>query len=333
MQEWFLIDTFANPEAFFLLLVIPAYLFWYFGIYTGKRLVIRLSYDPNQLKRPKIKLSFLRFVPIVLQIAGMILLIVAIARPQSASETLERKSEGIDIMLLLDTSASMEAADFSPNRLEVAKSTAEAFINGRVGDRIGIVLFAEEAFSYSPLTLDYEFLTELVRDINFKILPKQGTAIGSAIAIGINRLKETAGNTRIMVLLTDGANNRGKIDPITAAKLAKMHKIKIYCIGVGNVSGGTIPTPSGSGTVPADLDEESLVEIARITNSAYFHSTNEKSLEEIFQQISLMEKVEVTEEMYREVADKYPPFLFLSILCWALAFLSMNTFMYNPLEQ
>lgn len=326
------INQFANPEALLLLGLIPAYLIWYMAYYGKKRLVIALSYDPTELQQPKYNFAFLRYIPLVLQLAGLALAIIALARPQSSFEQNLRKAEGIDIMLLLDTSASMEATDFDPNRLEAAKKHAIGFIDGRVEDRIGMVLFAQDAFSYAPLTLDYNLLKELIDDINFGSVPKQGTAIGQAIAVGINRLRESEAPSQVMILLTDGANNRGQIDPITAARLASQMDIRIYAIGIGKDE-FTRYTPTGYRKFASDLDEETLKKIARVARGRYFRATDPEGLKSIFEEISQLEKVEIEQELFSQVNDHYPPFLFAGIICFLLGFLLMVSFMYNPLEQ
>lgn len=333
MNAFLGIEYFANPEALWLLLSIPIYLFWYLRFYARKRLLIRLSYDPLSFRPPRVNLSFLRFVPRALQLLTIALIILALARPQAASDVIEQKTEGIDIMLLLDTSGSMETEDFSPNRLAVAKQTANAFIQGRPDDRIGLVLFAEDALSYVPLTLDHELLSRQIKLVHSEILPKQGTAIGPAIAVGINRLRGQAPNSRVMILMTDGANNRGKIDPITAAKLAAQHGIRIYCIGIGKETYLKSFPLGGKRQVQSDLDEETLIKVASLTNGTFFRSTNAQGLQAIFRQISELETDEQAEKLFREVVDLYPRFVQLAIICAFFAFLSMLTFMYNPLEQ
>jgi Ca-activated chloride channel family protein len=328
----FAFNQFARPEALLLLGLIPLYLYGYFRWYNKRRLVIKLSYDPTELRKPRRYVAFLRYLPMLFQLLGIALAIVALARPQDAQERSLRQAEGIDIMLLLDTSASMEATDFKPNRLEAAKAQAAAFVEGRVEDRIGMVLFAQDAFSYAPLTLDYQLLLELIRDIRFGSLPKQGTAIGQAIAVGINRLRELESPSQVMILITDGANNRGQIAPITAARLAATYGIKIYAIGVGKDEYSRY-TPTGFQKVESDLDEATLKEIARLSQGKYFRATDPEGLQDIFAEISELEKVEVTEEMYRQVSDFYPAFLIAALISLAIAYLLMVSFMYNPLEQ
>lgn len=324
------IDLFANPEALLLLLMIPVYIFWYMRYFRKQRLVIRLSYDPTLLRKPGINLSFLRMVPRVLQLLGITFLILAIARPQSSRDIVEIVSPGVDIMLLLDTSGSMEADDFPPDRLTAAKETATAFIDGRKNDRIGIVLFAENALSYAPLTLDYDLLKKMISAIGFNTLPMQGTAMGQAVAVGINRMRDSDNPSKIMVLLTDGANNRGEIDPISASRLAASFGIRIYCIGIGKPQGSITPASQGQS---ADLDEETLMTMAGNTGGKFFHASDPQRLRQIFEEISEMEKAEIRESVYREVSDHYPLFVKIGIILLGLSFLMMLSFIYNPLEQ
>jgi Ca-activated chloride channel family protein len=270
-------------------------------------------------------------VPLILSIAALFFGTLALARPQSAPETMEQYSEGIDIMLVLDTSGSMEETDFPPNRLEVAKKTAAQFLEGRVDDRIGVVVFAEDAFSYAPLTLDYDLLRKQIESLNSNIMPNRGTAVGSAIAVAINRMQESNSPSKVIILLTDGASNRGQIDPITAAKLAADAKIKIHSIGIGKKEYQK-ETMFGSQTVQSDLDEGTLMEVSRIANGKFFRSEDPESLGKIFDLISQMEKTEIVTEMYREVTDLYPTILIVTLILMAISFGLMATFIYNPLE-
>ncbi|MEM9983667.1 MAG: VWA domain-containing protein, partial [Bacteroidota bacterium] len=304
MKTWLGIDLFANPEALLLLTLIPAYLFWYARYYRRQRLVIRLSYDPVKLKKPTLDLAMLRHLPRALQLMAIAMLVIAIARPQAADEVSQRKAEGIDIVIALDVSGSMEADDFAPNRLEVAKRNAKAFIQGRNSDQIGLVLFASEALSYAPISLDHAFLERLVDDVDFGMLPRQGTAMGNAIATSINRLGSGSNPSQVIILLTDGANNQGEIDPISAAKLAREKNIRIYSIGIGRelyqlVSGGN---------TESDLDEATLKRIADITSGKFYRATAPERLKSIFEEISQLETGQVQDLSYRIVQDRYPIF-------------------------
>ncbi|HHG84797.1 MAG TPA: VWA domain-containing protein [Bacteroidetes bacterium] len=213
----------------------------------------------------------------------------------------------------------------------MAKETAARFVDGRLDDRIGIVLFAEDAFSYAPLTLDYDLLKTQIKSINPNIMPKEGTAMGSAIAVAINRMEQTKSPSQIMILLTDGASNRGQIDPITAANLAKDRRIKIYSIGIGKENYQR-RTMFGTQTIKSDLDEETLKQVSELTKGKFFRSTNEQSLDEIFNIISGMEKVEIKEDHIREERDIYPGILLTAGVILACSLLLMMSFFYNPLE-
>jgi Ca-activated chloride channel homolog len=298
-------------------------------IYSPKRMVILMSYDPTQLQKPGFNWAGFRHLPLALQLLGLSCAIVALARPQSAKQVIERKTTGIDLMIALDVSGSMEANDFKPNRLEVAKIQADSFVQNRNGDRIGMVLFAEDAFSYAPLTQDYTLLSKLIRNINFSIVPKQGTAVGSAITIGIHRLRESQTQSKVMLLFTDGASNRGEIDPITAARLAQMYKIKIHTISIGKDNF----VPNSAETASVESDPTTLKKIAKITGGRFFQAQDASALQKVFQEISIMEKTESKEEVYRDINDLYPSFTLAAIICFLLAYLLMLSFFYNPLEQ
>ncbi|MFN0200872.1 MAG: vWA domain-containing protein [Bacteroidia bacterium] len=319
MKLPFHIEIFANPLAFVLLLFVPIFLYWYWKVYDKKRLMIPLSVRVQQLTGIKSNGLWLRHLPLFFQLVGLILFILALARPQDAINIKERKTEGMDILLLLDVSGSMEATDFPPNRLAVAKQNAIDFVKGRVGDRIGVVLFSEQAFSLVPLTLDYEWLCKSVQNINPALLPKQGTAIGSAIAVGINRLKASHAASQVLILFTDGANNRGEIDPISAAKLAAMNQMKMYCIAMAGAN--------------EDIDEKGLQRMAKITGGLFFKANNPQKLKQIFTEISKLEKVEIRDDVYRDVTDLYPGFIKVGIFSFLIAYFIMLTYAYNPLEQ
>jgi Ca-activated chloride channel homolog len=324
-------DEFLNPGYLFLMLMIPGYLVYFYGWYDYRRLVVPLSYDPQKIAPKKLNLSFLRFLPQILNILAFFLMVVAMARPISSNTTDLKYSEGIDIMLVLDTSGSMETDDFIPNRLAVAKETAVKFLEGREFDRIGVVVFAEDAFSFAPLTLDYDLLKKQINSISSGIMPKEGTAMGSAISVGINRMKESKTPSKVMILLTDGASNRGQIDPVTAAELARRANIKIYAIGIGKQEFQR-RTAFGIQTVKSDLDEPTLQKVADVTGGKFFRSTDARSLETIFENISKMEKVEIQEQLFKEETDLYPGILVVAFILFSASLLLMVTFVHNPLE-
>ena len=239
-----------------------------------------------------------RLILPILRIAAVGLFFVAFARPRSGTEVREITSEGVDIMLALDVSSSMQAEDFKPhNRLYVAREEIKKFVEKRINDRIGLVVFARHSFTQCPLTVDYGVLLRFVDQVDFGII-EDGTAIGMAIANGVNRLRESDAKSKIMILLTDGDNNAGEIDPITAASLATAFDIKIYTIGVGQTGNAMFPVNDplfGRRYVyqPTRIDEASLKEIAKTTNGKYFRARSEKELEEIYSIIDEMEKTEI----------------------------------------
>lgn len=279
--------------------------------------------------------SLLRFVPDVIYIVFIMLVLLALARPQRINEQIEQTAEGIDIVLVLDVSGSMELQDIKPSRLEAAKETAINFINGRVADRIGVVVFAGDAYSLAPLTTDYELLRESIRGIEQGMISNDGTAIGSALAVAINRMRDSAAKTKIAILISDGENTAGSLDPTMAARLAFAHQIKVYTIGVGK--DGLVPYDVDANgktlLVETQLDEKSLRALATTGEGRFFRADSKDGLQEVFQNIDRYEKTEVTEKRFRDTYDYYQVYLkwaLLLLVCWMLL---KNTFMTNVLED
>jgi Ca-activated chloride channel family protein len=233
-----------------------------------------------------------------LRTLGLLLLIVALARPRSGEREVEVTSQGIDIVVALDISGSMRAEDFQPrNRLHVAKEKAALFIEGRTSDRIGLVVFAANSYTQCPLTTDYGVLARLLEEVDFGDI-RDGTAIGMAIANGVNRMKDVPGKSRVLILLTDGRNNAGAVDPITAAELARSLGVRVYTIGVGTLEEAPYPVEDpvfGTRTVmlPAQVDETTLTRIAETTGGRYFRATDAEALDRIFREIDALEKTTV----------------------------------------
>ncbi|MDW7690588.1 VWA domain-containing protein [Flammeovirgaceae bacterium SG7u.111] len=279
--------------------------------------------------------AWLRFIPPVFMALTLVFLLVALARPQKTNEQIEQWTEGIDIMLVLDISESMQIEDFVPNRLEAAKKVAREFIGGRFQDRIGIVIFSGEAISYSPLTTDYELLNSLVDDIDFNMIAKGGTAIGSAIAVGINRMQESDSKSKVLILLSDGENTAGSLDPITAANMAYAYGIKMYTIGVGKE--GKVPFGTDmfgrKRYIEQSLDETALREIAKIGEGKYFRATNNRALDQIFKIIDEYEKAEIKETRFKDTRDYYYIYLIYSIISFLVWLGLKSTFMSNVLED
>ena len=231
----------------------------------------------------------------------MALLIIALARPQTFSSGEDTYTEGIDIAMVLDISGSMLAEDLKPNRIEAAKNVIDQFIRGRTSDRIGLVVFARDAFTQCPLTIDYSVLRNLLGQIKSGMID-DGTAIGNAIANGVNRLKDSNAKSKIIILLTDGVNNSGEVDPISAAQIAKTFGIRIYTIGVGTKGEAPYPVQTPFGTryqmVPVEIDENVLNQISNITDGKYFRATNNKKLRDIYNEIDKLEKTKIEVTQY-----------------------------------
>jgi len=266
----------------------------------------------------------------ILRLLAVALLFIALARPQSGSQERELSTEGIDIVMVLDISGSMKAEDFQPNnRLFVAKEEIEKFISKRVSDRIGLVVFARTAFTQCPLTLDYDVLKSFLRQVDFGIID-DGTAIGTALATAVNRLKDSKAKSKVIILLTDGVNNSGEIDPLTAANIAKTFDMKVYTIGVGRPGNSqyTVDDPIFGKRVvymANEIDEESLTQIAKETGGKYFRARSKDELDAIYDDIDSLEKTEIKVKQYINYKELFPKFLLLGfILLFAEAALSQT---------
>lgn len=323
-------NSFDLPVALLLLLALPAWWWWMLRHYDRQRLRIRMSYDPSLLHKPRWNPALLRFIVPGLQTAALACLIIALARPQRV--TVERTvAEGIDIVVALDISESMGTEDIAPSRLEAARAAAGKFIKGRLNDRIGLVLFAEEALAYAPLTFDYAYLEEQLGRVRFDMLPKNGTAIGNAIGVSLNHLEAGKGKSRAIVLITDGVANRGKIDPVTAARLARLRHTRIYAIGVGQDE-FMERTESGARFAKSDLDEATLRQVALLTDGKYFRAKDDQALNATFAEISTLEPSAEDAETYRTATDHYAGWIAAGIFLLALAWAAMLSPIGNPLE-
>jgi Ca-activated chloride channel homolog len=326
--------NFANPQMFWLLLILPLMAYFHFWRENRQRSDFRfptLAHLRGTKGTPRI---WLRHLPFALRVVGVTLLTTALARPQAFDRETKRNIEGIDIILCLDTSGSMAAEDLKPNRIEAAKNVAIEFVKGRVSDRIGIVPFAAESFTQSPLTTDYDILVTLLGDLRLGMI-EDGTAIGMALATSLNRLRESEAKSKVIILLTDGQNNRGEIDPVTAAHAAQALGIRVYTIGVGTRGMAPYPveTPFGKRyqDVPVNIDEDMLREIASLTGGKYFRATDNNSLREIYHSIDKLERTRVNVEEYRHVAEMYPPWLWAGLLLLSLEMLlSITVFRKTP---
>ncbi len=302
--------TFANPYAFYLLILIPLLIAHYIWRYKKSFSTLNVStFQGLEKAKPTLKLRF-RHLPFVLRVAALVFFIITLARPQSSTSNKEFKTEGVDIVLALDISGSMTAEDLQPNRIEAAKKTALQFIEERNDDRIGLVVFSGKSFTQCPVTIDHEVLKNLFEGIKTGMI-EDGTAIGLGLATSIDRLKDSKAISKVIILLTDGINNRG-ISPLTASDLAKTFNIRVYTIGVGTKGKAPIPvkTPFGSQYVYEDvkIDEDMLTKIADATNGKYFRATSNKSLEKIYEEINKLEKTKIDEMIFSKKYEEFLPF-------------------------
>ncbi len=329
MWDWFSIEwltwqtlrSFVWSERLYLygLIGVPLIFVLRWLFYNRGQQKLGLSLTRSQLNTDWV--SYLRFIPPFFFSLGVVCVLLSLARPQRVLESKEQFSEGIDIMLAMDISESMLATDLSPNRLDAAKNVAHEFVKGRFQDRIGLVVFAGESFSICPLTTDYEMLDQYLNDINSNLIKTTGTAIGSALATCINRLREVPSKSKVAILLSDGDNTAGTLDPLTATDLAKSFGIKVYTIAVG-----------GNGE-EAKVDESTLREIAKEGNGQFFRATDNQTLKNIFEQINRLEKVKVKDNVYRDVEDFYYIYLNWAMVFLLAAFFFKNTFIGNILED
>jgi len=315
--------VFKNPEFLWLLLLIPVIIFfmYYFRFKKVSNLKIS-SFDNFKTKSFKSKLYPLLNT---LRIISIALVIIALSRPQEISNSSRTKtSSGIDIVIAVDISSSMLAQDLKPNRLEALKSVASEFINDRINDRIGLVIYAGESYTKTPVTSDKEVVINSLTEISFDGIIDDGTAIGMGLATSVNRLKDSKAKSKVIILLTDGVNNSGFIDPSTAADLASTYGIKTYTIGLGTNGNARAPValnPNGSfrfGITKVEIDEDLLNDVADKTGGKYFRATDNRKLEEIYEEINKLEKTEVEEIKYSDIDEKYRPFALLAFVLISL---------------
>ncbi len=336
--DWFEPSTFRNFDwenetLLYLIAAVPLLfiLRWILGRRFNQKMPVAM---PSQ-KVASSPLVLLRYIPHLLLFAVISLVIVALARPQKTNEKVEQWTEGIDIMLAVDISESMMIEDFRPNRLEAAKKVAREFIAGRFQDRIGMVIFSGDAYSLSPLTTDYDLLNEYIKDISFDLIENRGTAIGSALAVSTNRMRESESKSKVIILLSDGDNTAGNIDPITAAELAHAYDIKIYTIAIGR--DGRVPFGKDFfgrvRYVENTLDETTLREIAKIGEGEFYRVSDNKALQQVFALIDQYEKAEIQETRYRDTTDFYDIYLTWAVVFF-LAWMSLkSTFLSNVLQD
>jgi Ca-activated chloride channel family protein len=323
---------FAHPGYLYLLLLILPLAVWY---------VIRLSKTQASFKlastdafkgiRPGLKV-YMRHLPFVLRMISIALVIIVIARPQAVNSWEETETQGIDMVMALDVSGSMLAQDLKPDRLQAAKKVAAEFITDRQNDNIGLVIFAGESFTQCPLTTDHKVLLNLLNDVDFGLI-EDGTAIGLGLANAVNRLKDSESESKVVILLTDGTNNRGQIAPLTAADLARSYGIRVYTVGVGTKGMAPTPVQTPFGirmqNMQVDIDEKTLTEIAALTGGQYFRAEDTEGLRNIYHEIDEMEKYLISVQNVTRRQELFLPFALLALALMVVELLLRRTWLRN----
>ena len=326
---------FANPESFLLLLPAVPYILWYFLYRRKTEPTMRMSDTHAYRFTSKSWRQRLIHLPMLLRLLAFTMVVVVLARPRTHNSWGERSVEGIDIMLAMDVSTSMLAMDMSPspNRLEAAKEVAAEFISGRPDDNIGLTIFAGEAFTQCPMTVDHQTLLNLLHNVRTDIakngLIEDGTAIGMGLSNAVGRLKDSKAKSKVVILLTDGSNNRGDISPMTAASIAKSLGVRVYTIAVGTNKVARYPLEVGGTTqyvnVPVEIDSKTLSDIAATTDGQFYRATNMAALKQIYKEIDKLEKTKIDVRKFSKFYEAYQPFALLAILALLLELLLRNT--------
>ena len=320
---------FANKEYLFLLLLLVPYIIWYMMYRKKTEPTIRMSDTHAYRFAPRSWKVVLMPIQLLLRVAVFVLLILILARPQTHNSWNNKSVEGNDIMLAMDVSGSMLAEDLKPNRIEAAKQVAAEFIVGRPNDNIGLSIFAGEAFTQCPMTTDHASLLNLLHgvrtDLATRGLIEDGTAIGMGLANAVSRLKVSKAKSKVVILLTDGSNNRGDISPMTAAEIAKSLGIRVYTIGVGTNKVAPYPMPVAGGVqyvnIPVEIDSKTLSDIAAATEGDFYRATNNKELQNIYKEIDKLEKSKLSVKTYSKRYEAYQPFAIAAVLLLLLEIL------------
>ena len=321
--------NFINSEFLYLLVLPISIIIWYAIKHKSYSSTIVFSVTESIKNKPTIKQK-LRHIPYLLKVIAAALLIIAIARPQSSINWEESTTEGIDIVLAMDISGSMLAQDLKPDRLEASKNVAIDFISKRKNDRVGLIIFAGESFTQCPLTTDHNVLINLFKDVKSGMVD-DGTAVGMGLATAVNRLKTSKAISKVIILLTDGVNNSGTIPPLTSAEIAKKFGIRVYTIGVGTEGFAPYPFKTPFGTqyqeVEVKIDEQTLQDIATITDGKYFRATNNKSLKEIYKDIDTLEKSKIEVAKFHKHSEEFLPFALWALSLLFISFILQITFL------
>lgn len=319
--------TFAHPYFFLLLLLVPLAIWLY--LWREKRPATFTLSTIGAFRGRKVSWrTRLCWLPFALALLAFISGVVALARPQSSNAYSTESTEGINIVLALDISGSMLAKDLQPNRFEAAKSVAGEFVSSRPYDNIGLVVFAGESYTQCPLTTDHAVLLNMINSVEMGLV-NDGTAIGSGLATAVNRLKEIKEGSKVVILLTDGTNNSGTIAPVTAAEIAASFGIRVYTIGVGTMGEALYPIQTYLGveyvSMPVEIDEASLKQIASATGGQYFRATDNNSLHQIYEEIDQLEKVKLKVESFTQKEELFPPYLWAALILLFVALLLRST--------
>lgn len=320
--------NFANPSYLFLLLALIPIIGWYIYKMHKADASIQMPSAAPFKRSPHSWRIYLRHIPFVMRVAAIVLLIIALARPQLSNSWSTQTTEGIDIMMAMDISGTMLTEDLKPNRLDAAKEVATEFIANRPNDQIGLVIFAGESFTQCPLTTDHVSLNNLFNAVEFGMV-EDGTAIGMGLANAVNRIKDSKAVSKVIILLTDGSNNCGDIAPETAAQIAQTMGIRVYAIGVGSHEEARMPVQTAYGmryiTVKPEFDEETLKMIANTTGGQYFRATDNESLRTIYQEIDQMEKTKLHVQQFHKHIDNYQQFVLYALICLVIGILLRYT--------
>jgi Ca-activated chloride channel homolog len=320
---------FAQPYYLFLLILIPLLFAWYWFRNIRNKADLQISTIESFAKTKKTFKERFRHSLFALRMLALCFLILALARPQSTSSRQDVNVEGIDIVLTMDISGSMLAEDFRPNRIEAAKKVAMDFIDGRQNDRIGLVIFSGESFTQCPLTIDHAVLKSLFKNIKSGMI-EDGTAIGNGLATSVSRIKDSKAVSKVIILLTDGVNNKGEIDPLTAADIAKLYGVRVYTIGIGTTGMAPYPFPTPFGiqyqNIEVKIDEPLLKKISDMTGGKYFRATNNKTLAEIYKEIDRMEKSKIDVTTFRKKTEEFLPLALLAFIFLAFEIILRNTY-------
>ena len=314
--------TFAHPWVLLGLVAVPLLAAWWIWRYRKQEAAVQHSDIAVFAGVGKTLRVRLRWLPYALRLVAVAAMVLALARPQSRLSRQEMKVEGIDIVMAMDISGSMLAEDFSPNRLEAAKKVAADFVNGRKSDRMGLVVFAGEAFTQVPLTVDHQVLLKQLGSLKSGIV-RDGTALGDGLATAVNRIKDSEAKSKVIILLTDGVNNQGSVDPLSAAEIAAMYDIRLYTIGVGSLGKAPYPFRDQFGRVhyqniDVEIDEPLMQQMAGATGDGrYFRATNKKALQQIFSQIDEMEKSKIDVTQYAQTRDEQGRWLWIALMALA----------------